>query len=80
MERKQFALELLYWHSGQFSGVYAVGSSLISGNVPDKDSIERAISELYNIKQTAKFPEFITKWDVDECNRIANELQKMLGE
>lgn len=41
-----FALQLLDWHGGQSSGLYAVGSMLFSGSWPNFDDMIRAIKEL----------------------------------
>jgi hypothetical protein len=43
---RNFGEQLLSWHSGGGSGVYAVGSHLFSGHAPDLTQVRRAFYEL----------------------------------
>ena len=60
-----FALNLLDWHDGQSSGLYAVGSNLLVYSWPNFDDMIRAIRELRAQHTT-------------ECTKLSNTLQLML--
>lgn len=60
-----FAQQLLNWHNGQVSGLYAVGSMLLAGSWPMFSDMLRAISELRHEHNA-------------ECTKLANTLQLML--
>lgn len=65
MTKNIFALKLLDWHGGMWTGIYAVGSSLLAGNYPQFDSMVKAIRELRHENNS-------------ECAKLANTLQLML--
>lgn len=85
--QKQLALKLLEWHGGQSSGLYAVGSCMLSDsdrgrkyetknhNGHDK-AIIWALSELRDMKKTANFPECVTPKMEKEAESLANRLEK----
>ncbi len=88
--QKKLALQLLDWHGGMSSGLYAVGSCMLAdaergvtykpqnctGHV--KYALPRALDELRNLKRDAKFPETVTPRDVRTCRRLAARLEKFV--
>lgn len=80
------ANDLLAWHGGQSSGLYAVGSCMLSDCVyrrlyspknhyGHENAILRAIDELRKMKRDAKFPEAVRSSDERACNALANKLE-----
>lgn len=63
--KKTFALQLLDWHGGGGSGLYAVGSCLFAESWPMFRDMLRAIYELRHEHN-------------NECHKLANTLQLML--
>jgi hypothetical protein len=87
--QKKLALALIDWHGGMSSGLYAVGSCMLSDsekgirystdNHPGHlDALKRAISELRTLKEKANYPEAVTAKDERECNALAAKLEKYL--
>jgi len=86
--QKTFALKLLDYHGGQNSGLYAVGSCMLSDsdkgrkyspknhNGHDK-AIKWAISELRNFKKDANFPECVTPKMESDSEILAKQLDKI---
>ena len=77
---KQLAEDLLQWHGGMGSGLYAVGSFLYGGREPEEKQIRRAIDELRNLRRDANFPECVTDDDMSECAALAERLEKLFEE
>lgn len=84
-QQKRLALKLLEWHSGMSSGVYAVGSCMLSDSENGIAyqalnhgghcaAIHKAIGELRNLKARANYPECVTAKDERECNALADKL------
>lgn len=85
--QKKLAARLLEWHGGMNSGLYAVGSCMLSasdrgmlyrtrnyrGHV---EAFERALGELTNLKRNAKHPEAVTLKDERDCARLHAQLLK----
>lgn len=81
MERKltpaqRLGLTLLDWHSGGGSGVYAAGSSLFAGHIPDDETLRRAIDEL-NRPFDGAHPECVTSRDVQQQSALAVRLERL---
>lgn len=87
--QKRLALTLLEWHGGQSSGLYAVGSCMLSdsdnGRAYDAanhrghdKAIHRAIAELRELKARANFPACVTAKDEAQCNKLADRLAKFI--
>lgn len=91
--QKKLALSLLDWHGGQSSGLYAVGSCMLSDANDGREyvpalhrghseqpphALRMAISELRDLKKDAKFPEFVSREDETECNTLADKLETYL--
>lgn len=91
--QKSLAIHLLEWHGGQGSGLYAVGSCMLSdvergfdydpkdnkGHAGESGAVARALRELRNLKQDAAFPASVTPRDEAECNRLADELEAFIA-
>jgi len=86
-DQKKLALALLDWHGGQSSGLYAVGSCMLSDAEKGQlystllhqghgSALLRAIRELRDLKRDAKHPECVTPKDEQECNTLADQLEK----
>jgi hypothetical protein len=87
--QKKLALALLEWHGGMSSGLYAVGSCMLSdsekgvaysvdrhhGHVA---AIHRAVSELRGLKAQANFPDCVKASDERACNRLAGQLEEFI--
>lgn len=77
LDRKQLALKLLDWHGGQWSGLYAVGSSWYTGHEVPMEEVQRADMELEKlINKEVNYPETMTDQDIAELM----ELRKQLNE
>lgn len=81
---KRLALQLLEWHGGQWSGVYAVGSTMLAAAHRHLETCEiepryaaKAIRELRRLKADANFPECVSAQDERECNDLAERLEVM---
>lgn len=88
-EQRELANDLMSWHGGQSSGVYAVGSCMSSdtdrglrysttrhyGHV---EAVRLAIAELQNLKRDANFPETVGPAQEAECNALAEKLKAYL--
>lgn len=85
--QKRLALALLEFHGGQSSGLYAVGSCMLSDSdklraySPDNhhghaEAIRRAVSELRDMKKDANFPECVTPRMERDANALADKLEK----
>lgn len=85
--QKKLSLALLEFHGGMSSGLYAVGSCMLSDSdkgreySPDNHNghdaaIRRAVSELRDMKKDANFPECVTPKLEREANALASKLEK----
>jgi hypothetical protein len=83
---KQLALDILEWHGGQGSSLYAVGSCMLAaaerGQKYNPENIRGhlnalplAIRELKGMKAGANFPDCV---DQGECDKLAKRLEKYL--
>jgi hypothetical protein len=83
---KTLSLQLLDWHGGMSSGLYSVGSTMLSAanrkedfdRKSMQDQIKRAIYELRNLKRDANFPDCVTSKDERELAKLANKLEAFL--
>lgn len=89
--QRQLALSLLDWHGGMGSGLYAVGSCMLSadekGSVYDPADYHghtdgsmaylRAIRELREMKARSKYAECVTEEHEAECNELADALEAL---
>lgn len=89
--QKQFALSLLEYHGGQSSGLYAVGSCMLSDSEKGRKyspsnhrghdlAVKWAMNELLTMKKSANFPECVSSQMEKECNKLAKRLEKFTGE
>lgn len=85
--QKKLSLALLEFHGGMSSGLYAVGSCMLSdsdkfrayspANHNGHDAaIRRAVSELRDMKKDANFQECVTPKMEREANTLADKLEK----
>lgn len=87
--QKTLALALLEFHGGMGSGLYAVGSCMLSDS--DKGrvyspgehrghdvAIRRAVSELRDFRKDAKHPEAVRASDERAAARLADRLEKYI--
>lgn len=78
---RRLANNLLRWHGGGGSGLYAVGSAMLAACLKprryeaDAEQTRRALYELTHLKQDAEHPECVSKRDIADCNRLARILQ-----
>lgn len=88
-KQKRLALTLLEWHGGMWSGLYAVGSCMLSdsdggrvyapANHQGHDvAIRRAVSELRDLKKDAKHPECVTPSMEKAAARLADRLERYI--
>lgn len=80
MLKLSLAERLLQWHGGMFSGLYSVGSCMLGGHAVDPAQVDRACSELRNLRLLANFPDCVTADDEAECNALADELERLYPE
>ena len=93
MNQKKLALDLLDYHGGQSSALYAVGSCMLSdsrkgikyrpemhrGHADTEEetgAVTRAIYELRGLRKNANFPECVTAEMEQECNALADTLER----
>lgn len=60
--RKSFALRLLQYHDGQWSAVYALGSTLLAGYAVSDTLIRNARDEMRNEAARPHRPGYGSKW------------------
>jgi hypothetical protein len=84
-------LSLLDWHGGMGSGLYGVGSCMLSadergdvynpadyhGHADGSMAYLRAIRELREMKARAKYAECVTEEHESECNQLADLLETL---
>lgn len=86
-QQKKLALALLDWHGGQGSGLYAVGSCMLSDSYKGRtydpanhhghpEALRRAVSELRDWRKDAKHPECVTATMERETAALADKLEK----
>jgi len=76
--REQLAQELLDWHGGGGSGLYAVGSTLLAGDEPDELSIGRAARELQSlIGRQVRYPDAISDEDIRHLSGLKARLDRL---
>jgi hypothetical protein len=89
--QKKLALALLEWHGGMSSGLYAVGSCMLSDSEKGvayafhrhhghELAIGRAVAELREMKARANYPDAVSAKDEKECNGLADKLGSFLPE
>jgi len=78
--REQLAQELLDWHGGGGTGLYAVGSTLLAGGHPDRHSMDRALRELQSlIDRQVNYPEANDDEDVRHLTGLRERLDRLTG-
>lgn len=73
--KKQLGEDMLQWHSGGGSKVYAVGSHLIGGHEPPWGYTEEALKELEN--SLLKAPKYNTPDEILDLKSIIARLKSV---
>lgn len=88
VQQQRLALHLLEWHGGMSSGLYAVGSCMLSDSFSGRRynplnhkghaefALDAAIAELRNLRRDAKYPECVHPPQERECNDLADKLAR----
>ena len=91
MNQRELALALLGWHGGQGSGLYAVGSCMLSasnkgcvyepldyyGHGDGSMAYLRAIKDLRGLRKAAIHKSCVSKKHEEECNKLASILEDL---